>query len=316
MTPDAALDLGGCRVTLVSGGGLALDGGAMFGIIPKPLWSRRTPADEQNRIRLACNCLLVEWEGSDRRVIIETGHGSKYGPKEAGMYAIHVGRWLLPALVALGVAPESITDVILSHLHFDHAGGLTAGRAEWDAIVHGAGGPPAAAGDPRSPAELVATFPRATVHAQRREFEDARANFGIMTVTYREENFAPLDAAGCWRLLDGPGEVIPAPTPGGAAIHCIMTPGHTRGHHSLVVAGRARTLCFPGDVVPTRHHVGAAWNMAYDLLPLENRASKLSLLTAAAQGEWLLAIDHEPETPLVAVAREGEWFRLEPRAGA
>ncbi len=276
-------DLGQCTVTIIDGGHFKLDGGAMFGLIPKALWSRVYPADQQNRIQLACNCLLVEWPGSDRRLLIETGHGPKYGVKEQQIFEIDPGRWLRPALLAAGIAPESITDVTVSHLHFDHAGGLT---FEQDG-------------------RLLPTFPKARVHVPRREFEDARAGYGIMTATYREENFRPLDATDAWRLLDGETEIVPG-------VHSRPTPGHTRGHHSVVVRGSARTLVFGGDLIPTRHHLGAPYNMAYDLFPLENRASKHSLLSWLADCDGLLAIDHEVETPVLRVVKQDDWFRLLP----
>lgn len=282
----ASIDLGGCTATVISGGTLKLDGGAMFGIIPKPLWTRQTPADEQNRIQLACNCVLVEWPGnpSGRRAIIETGHGDKFHEKELGIYAIDPARWLLPSLQQAGVDPASITDVVLSHLHFDHAGGLTQRTAD---------GPPQAA------------FPAARVHVQRRELEDARANFGIMTNTYRAENFAAIDQLDAWRLIEGEADVLPG-------IRALPTPGHTRAHQSLVVRGSARTLVFSGDVMPTRAHCGAPYNMAYDVLPLDNRESKRALLAAAAERDWLIVLDHEAQTPVVTVAREREWFTLKP----
>jgi glyoxylase-like metal-dependent hydrolase (beta-lactamase superfamily II) len=286
MTDDSGgrYDLGGCTVTTIRGGSLKLDGGAMFGLIPKPLWARIYPADEQNRITLACNCLLVEWPGRpNRRTIIETGHGPKYNEKEQKIYGIDPANWLLPALVARGIDPASITDVVVSHLHFDHAGGLTHKRD----------------------GQLVLTFPQAQVHVQRQEFEDARANFGIMTMTYREENLAPIDEAGQWRLLDGAQEIVPG-------IRALPTPGHTRGHHSIVIEGEQRAMVFAGDLMPTRHHVGAPYNMGYDLLPLENRESKRRLLSWIAEQEGLLAIDHDVEWPVVAVRPAGEWFEVTP----
>jgi len=277
-------DLGGCTVTLVSGGSLKLDGGAMFGLVPKPLWSRSTPADERNRIPLACNCLLVEWpRETARRVVIETGLGPKYADKEQKIFAIDPHAWLLPALRAAGVDPATITDVVVSHLHFDHAGGLT---YEHDG-------------------RLQPTFPNARVHVQRREYEDARAHFGIMTATYRDENFQPIADAEQWHLFDGEVEIV-------SGIRSVLTPGHTRGHHAIVVEGRDRSLVFGGDVLPTAAHVGAAYNMAYDLFPLENRASKQKLLKWVADRGALLVIDHEPTAPVVRVVAENDWFRLEP----
>jgi glyoxylase-like metal-dependent hydrolase (beta-lactamase superfamily II) len=276
-------DLGGCTVTLISGGGLKLDGGAMFGLIPKGLWSRVYPADEQNRIQLACNCLLVQWPGRTQRLLIETGHGPKYAAKEQDIFAIDPADWLLPSLRSHGVDPGTITDVVVSHLHFDHCGGLTHERD----------------------GQLVPTFPRARVHVQRAEFEDARAKLGIMTATYREENFAPLDATGAWHLLEGAAEIVPG-------VRALPTPGHTRGHHSIVVEGRDRALVFGGDLMPTQRHLGAPYNMAYDLYPLENRASKQKLLKWLADHDALLAIDHELHAPVCTVRPSRDWFELIP----
>ena len=254
----------------------------MFGIIPKALWSRGTPADEQNRIQLACNCLLVEWQHeTDRRVIIETGHGPKYAAKEQGFFAIDPAKWLRPALLAAGVDPATITDVVVSHLHFDHAGGLT----------HEEDG------------RLLPTFPNARVHVQRQEYEDARESAGIMTATYRPENYAPIDEIGKWNLLDGAVEIVDG-------VSALPTPGHTRGHQSVVVAGRDRSLVFTGDLMPTAAHLGPPYNMSYDLYPLENRESKREVLQWVADRDGLLAMDHDPTTPVVGVAPEKSWFRL------
>ena len=283
-TSPPRYDLGGCTVTLLSGGSLKLDGGAMFGIIPKALWLRGTPADEQNRIQLACNCLLVEWQRETaRRVIIETGHGPKYADKEQRMFAIDPAKWLLPELQAVGVDPAGITDVIVSHLHFDHAGGLT-----YEQDGH-----------------LLPTFPNARVHVQRRELEDARDRFGVMTATYREENFQPIDQADHWNLLVGEMPILDG-------ITARPMPGHTRGHHGIIVTGRDRALVFGGDTVPTAAHLGAPYNMGYDLFPLENRESKRQLLQWIAQRNALLVFDHEPRTPVVRIVPDGEWFRAEP----
>jgi glyoxylase-like metal-dependent hydrolase (beta-lactamase superfamily II) len=281
-TGPTRLDLGGCTITLLDGGSLKLDGGAMFGIIPKALWSRMTPADGQNRIQLACNCLLVEWaHETARRVIVETGHGPKYGEKEQRIFAIDPARWLLPTLEKLAVDPDTISDVVVSHLHFDHAGGLTFER------------------DGR----LVPTFPNAKVHVQRQEYDDARAGYGTMTQTYREESYRPLDESDAWNLLDGEMPIV-------AGIRALPTPGHTRGHQSVIIEGRDRGAIFTGDLMPTRHHVGAPYNMAYDLFPLENRESKRKMLRLCAERDWLLAIDHDPATPFVRAVSDGNYYAL------
>ncbi len=273
--------LGGCSVTLVSGGALRLDGGAMFGIIPRPLWERRTAPDPQHRIRLACNCLALR--ENDRVTLIETGHGPKYSEKECGLYGIDPLDWLLPNLRDAQIDEQSVTDVVLTHLHFDHAGGLT----------HVDGG------------RAVRTFPRARVHVQKQEFQDARSNFGIMHATYREENYAAIDQADAWSLHSGETTIA-------ERIRLLPTPGHTRGHQSVLVTGRDRSALFLGDVMPTAAHIGAAWNMGYDLLPLDNRESKRKLLRQAADKGWLVVLDHEPEHPVVTVREKDGWFELKP----
>jgi glyoxylase-like metal-dependent hydrolase (beta-lactamase superfamily II) len=281
-TRSRRIDLGGCAATLLDGGRFKLDGGAMFGIIPKPLWTRNTPADEQNRIQLACNCLLIEW-ASGRRAIVECGRGGKYDEKERKIFDIDPAVWLLPSLQAINVGPESITDVVLTHLHFDHCGGLTFEQA----------------------GRLLPTFPKARVHAGKREFDDARANFGVMTNTYREANYTPIDDLDAWVLHDGQAEPLPG-------VHVRPTPGHTRGHQSVIIAGSERTLLFLGDVMPTRSHVGVPYNMGYDLFPLDNVASKRVMLSEAAEKDWLIVIDHEPDQPLVRAAPDGRHFALAP----
>ena len=278
------IDLGGCTVTLLNGGQLKLDGGAMFGIIPKPLWSRTTAADEKNRIQLACNCLLVEWQGeTERRAIIETGHGPKYDEKERGFFAIDPARWLRPSLLTAGIDPTTITDVVVSHLHFDHAGGLT---YEHDG-------------------QVIPTFPNARVHVQRQEYEDAQTQFGIMTATYRKENISPIDQAGKWNLLEGEVEIV-------EGIRALLTPGHTRGHQSVMIEGRDRGLVFGGDTLPTVVHAAPPYNMGYDLYPIDNRASKWKLLNRVADRNALLVMDHELATPVVGVVSDGDWFQIEP----
>lgn len=256
----------------------------MFGIIPKTLWARQFLPDEANHIHLACNCLLLEGRRlGERRVIVETGHGSKYAAKEQGFFAIDPTNWLLSALQKQNIDPATIAEVVLTHLHFDHAGGATMER---DGAIE-------------------PTFTNARVHVQQREHDDARANFGIMNNTYREENFAPLDAAGRWALLDGEREILPH-------VRAMLTPGHTRGHQSIIIEGAERTLVFSGDVMPTARHVGRAWNMGYDLFPLDNRDSKQRLLSLAAERGWLLALDHEPDMPIVSVAADKAWYVLQP----
>lgn len=276
------IDLGGCHVTLLDAGALKLDGGAMFGLIPKALWQRGCLADEDNRIQLACNSLLVTWPDTPQpRLIVETGPGNKYATKEQRIFALDPARWLGPTLAQRGIDPATITDVVLTHLHFDHAGGLTQRVGE----------------------QLVPTFPNATVHVQQQEYDDAHSNHSVMTATYRAENLAL--AAQRWRLLVGDAEILPG-------VRVVATPGHTRGHQSVIISGQRRKLVFAGDFLPTRHHVGPPYNMAYDLLPLDNRETKQRMLAWIAAEDALLVLDHEVDTPVVTAQPAGEWFALTP----
>lgn len=282
--PLQPIDLGGCLVTLLDAGPLKLDGGAMFGLIPKTLWQRGCPADEDNRIQLACNSLLVTWpEAPERRLIVETGPGNKYTAKEQRIFALDPTHWLGATLARRGIDPATITDVVLTHLHFDHAGGLTQRVGE----------------------QVVFTFPNAIAHVQQQEYDDAQRNHSVMTATYRPENLAlPAER---WRLAEGDVDILPG-------VRVVATPGHTRGHQSVIISGRRRKLVFAGDLMPTRHHVGPPYNMAYDLLPLDNRETKRRMLAWIVAEDALLVLDHDPDTPVVTVQPVGDWYTLTPHA--
>lgn len=257
----------------------------MFGLIPKTIWSGWTPADELNRIELHCNCLLLE-DGA-KRVLVETGYGDKWAAKDTAIYSFDA-RTVADALRERGVEPESIDHVVVTHLHFDHAAGLTTT----------AGG-----GDPR----LV--FPRADILVQRREWDDAVANRSTMTRTYLRSHLDPIRER--VRALDGPCEPLP-----GIAVRPMV--GHTWGQQAVLVRGTEGITVFPADLLPTVHHVHLAANMGYDVLPYENMLNKRSFLAEAAGEGWTVVLDHEPRTPTVRVIREasrdgaeGDRYRLE-----
>lgn len=244
----------------------------MFGLIPKTIWSTWTPPDASNRIELDCNCLLLD-DGS-RRVLVETGYGDKWGEKDRGIYALE-RRTVVDALGERGVDPASIDHVVVTHLHFDHAAGLTAPGVDGGA------------------ARLA--FPNAEIHVQRREWEDALANRSTMTKTYLRSHLDPI--AGKVRPIDGPGEILP-----GIAVRVL--PGHTWGQQGVFVRGVDGITVFPADLMPTVNHVHFAANMGYDVLPYENMLNKREFLAEASAEGWTLVLDHEPHTPVVRVARE------------
>ena len=256
---------------LLRAGALRLDGGGMFGVIPKTIWSRLVTADDNNRIALQTNCLLLQ-NGSST-VLIETGCGDKWTLKQRGHWDLE-RRTVVDALHEVEIEPEQVDVVIVTHLHFDHAAALT----RWDA-------------DGRP----VPTFPNATVIVQETEWADALANKSTMGRTYLRSHLDPV--ADLVRLQSGEAEVLP-----GITVWPMV--GHTWGQQAVRFDDGDGIVCFPGDVMPTVHHAGPAYSLGYDMLPYENMLSKQALLRQASQDNWRLVLDHEPGNPVVRVAPE------------
>jgi glyoxylase-like metal-dependent hydrolase (beta-lactamase superfamily II) len=272
--------LGDLRIHALAAGRQRLDGGAMFGVVPKPLWERRIPADERNRIPLAMRCLLVETASA--LVLIDNGAGNKesdrfvdiYGLDNAASDAAYPTR-LEEAIAAAGYGVDDIDVVIDTHLHFDHAGGNTRRAAD--------GG-------------VELSFPRARYVVQRGEFEWAHTRNERIQASYLPPNFDPVMAAGRLELLDGDVEVVPG-------VSVLRTPGHTPHHQSVVIRSGGESACFLADVIPTAAHLPLPWIMGYDVEPLVTLETKRWLLERARREEWLLVFEHDP---LVA------WGRLDP----
>ncbi len=268
---------------LLRAGSFRLDGGTMFGIIPRVLWARVAPPDDLNRITLQTNCLLLD--DGERKVLVETGYGNKFDAKGREMFALE-SRWIGDALGEIGVDCDDIDAVVVTHLHFDHAGGLT--------CIDAPGGAPRP------------SFPNAKIYVQKTEWNDALANKSTMTRTYLRENLDPI--ADRVVLLDGEAEAIPG-------IRVMPTCGHTWGQQGVLFDDALGAVVFPGDVMPTANHVGPAYNMAYDVLPYENLLTKRRLLGRCIEHGWRIAIDHDPGHALVNVSRHHDrpdQFRLEP----
>ncbi len=257
----------------LEGGAQHLDGGAMFGVVPKPLWERRIPADERNRIPLALRCLLIEHDAG--LVLVDTGLGNKEGAKFKDIYGVvNEGRddrtQLEDALAELGHRPDDVTWVINTHLHFDHAGGNTYRDA--------AGG-------------VALTFPRARYVVQKRELDFARHTNERTAASYLPPNFETVP----FTLLEGEAEVLPG-------IRCLPTPGHVPYHQSVLVESAGERACFLADLVPTSAHLPLPWIMGYDLEPLVTLESRRRLYARAEAEGWLLVFEHDP---VVAAGRLG-----------
>ncbi len=260
--------LGDLTLHLLEAGQQRLDGGAMFGVVPKPLWERRIPADERNRIPLAMRSLLFETAGE--LILIETGAGNKESAKFVDIYGLdNRGEpdQLHDAVRAAGRDPAEVSVVINTHMHFDHAGGNTYRDAE---------------------GKVQVAFPNARYYVQHGEWEYAHWNNERVQASYLPPNFDPLEEAGQLKLLEGDSELLPG-------VSVVVTPGHTPHHQSVLVRSEGETACFVGDLVPTMAHLSLPWVMGYDVEPLRTMETKRKLLERAAEEGWLLISVHDPE---------------------
>jgi glyoxylase-like metal-dependent hydrolase (beta-lactamase superfamily II) len=284
MTAGALVEttrVGAFRIHALEAGRQRLDGGAMFGVVPKPLWEKRIPADERNRIPLAMRCLLVET--ADALVLIDNGAGNKEDARFVDIYGIDNApersgggpTRLEDALAAAGYTSDDVDIVIDTHLHFDHAGGNTF-RAE--------------------DGEVRLSFPRARYVVQRGEWEWAHIRNERIQASYLPHNFDPVERAGRFDFVSGEAEIVPG-------VRVLPTPGHTPHHQSVVIASEHETACFLADLVPTGAHLSLAWIMGYDVEPLVTLETKRALLERARAEHWLLIFEHDPVTA---------WGRLDP----
>lgn len=273
--------LGELEVHAVLDGFFALDGGAMFGVVPRVLWQKKHPPDEHNRIRLALRTLLVR--GNGRVLLVDTGIGDKWADKLRHQFGFEPGTpGLEAALKVHGLSKDDVTDVVVTHLHFDHAGGATCTMPD---------------------GTLAPAFPNATFHIQRANWDWASNPNDRERASYLKENFQPLHAAGRVRLADGPTELWPG-------VSVLVSNGHTRGQQLVKVTGGGQTVLFPGDLVPTASHLRTAWTMAYDIEPITLMDEKVKLLNEAAQGGWVVCFEHDAEVAAARVRAEPGGFAI------
>jgi glyoxylase-like metal-dependent hydrolase (beta-lactamase superfamily II) len=283
------ITVGAWTVHLIQAGGQRLDGGAMFGVVPKPLWERRIPADERNRIQMGMRCALIEHESG--LILIDSGAGNKENQKFIDIYGIENsapdGRTLLEAGIrAAGHAPEEVALVINTHLHFDHAGGNT---------YKDAGG------------AVKLTFPNARYAVQHGEYHYATHTNERTAASYFPPNFLPVFEAGRLDLIEGEHEIL-------AGVRVIPTPGHVPFHQGILLSSKGEHAFYPADLVPTSAHLPLPWIMGYDVEPLVTLETKRRIFKRALEEGWRLIFEHDATVATGRLAHDGKTYSLAPEA--
>jgi methylmalonyl-CoA epimerase len=273
--------IGDLELISVCDGFFRLDGGAMFGVVPRPLWERKTPPDERNRIALAMRPLIVR---GARTMIIDAGVGDKETAKFAEIYRLDRARNLDHTLAEAGLSVEDIEIVLATHLHFDHAGGFTVRDAD---------------------GRVRPRFPRAQYVVRRGEWEDATHPNERNKASYFADNYVPLAAAGVLQLVDDDQTIMPG-------VRVRRTGGHTRHHQMATIESGGKVAAYVADLIPTTAHVPNAWIMGYDLYPLDTLAAKKTLLKEAVEREMLIFFAHDPSIVAAYILDENGERRVVP----
>lgn len=274
------MKIGTYELHAIETGTFALDGGAMFGVVPKPLWEKAHPADARNRIRMSARGVLVRGEG--RTILVDTGNGDKYDAKFREIYGLDLTATDLDrSLLAHGVRPGDVTDVVLTHLHFDHAGGATR----------------------RTPRGLEPTFPGARYYVQREHLAAALAPTERDRASFLHDDFQPLIQADQLVLVDGEKELFPG-------FRVITMSGHTTALQCPLISDGQTTLLYCADLIPLHSHCQLPWIMGYDLRPVVTLEEKRNVLTRAADEQWVLFFEHDPAIAAGHVVRTDKGFRF------
>jgi glyoxylase-like metal-dependent hydrolase (beta-lactamase superfamily II) len=277
--------IGAWTVHAIQAGGQKLDGGAMFGVVPKPLWERRIPADERNRIQLGMRCLLLEHDVG--LILIDSGAGNKESEKFYDIYGVeNAGREgptaLEDGIRAAGYRPEDVALVINTHLHFDHAGGNT---------YRDAGG------------AIRISFPNARYVVQAGEYHFATHTNERTAGSYFPHNFVPVHEAGRYDLVKGEREIV-------RGVRLVPTPGHVPHHQSVLIASPGESALYLGDLVPTSAHLPLPWIMGYDVEPLVTLETKRRVLRQAMEEGWLVIFEHDAGCAWGRVGFDGKSYAL------
>jgi len=275
--------VGAYEVTSLETGRLSLDGGAMFGVVPWAIWSKLIPPDERQRIALAARCWLIR--GNGKNILVDDGNGVKWSQKLKEIYNLDYSSGdLLSSLEKAGLRPEDITDVILTHLHFDHAGGSTM-------MVN---------------SELVPAFPKARYYVQKKHWELSERPTEKDRGSFMRDDFVPLMNHGVLELLDGEGELFPG-------IELLVTNGHTSAQQLPKISDGKTTVLFCCDLLPTMAHLPWPYVMAYDVRPLVTLEEKKKILTRAYDERWILFLEHDPIGEAITIKPTDKGFTVDQR---
>jgi glyoxylase-like metal-dependent hydrolase (beta-lactamase superfamily II) len=275
------MHIGNYDVTMIDAGRYKLDGGAMFGVVPRTMWQKENPPDEKNRITMSLNTLLLVGDG--KIILVDTGVGDKFTDKFREIYAIDYSEHsLVKSLLQQNIQPENVTDVILTHLHFDHVGGSTYYDKEGN---------------------LKLQFPNATHYVQKKQLEWAQKGFAKDRASYLSENIQPLIDSGQLKVISGAAELF-------KDVELILSDGHTVAQQLVLIRGNGKNLLYAADLIPMTAHIPLPWVMAYDLYPVTSIQEKEEILKKAVAENWMIFFEHDPRTYCGTVEEGDRGYQL------